>query len=106
QVIEGFLEANVPVFRDSAIGDFLELNGAVRYTSNKSTDTLTDQSRTVNATSWKAGAIYDMVDGIRFRATQSRDIRAAGFRELFQKTAPTDEGTPQGRVNNQNIPGP
>jgi len=106
QVIEGFAETNVPVFRDSAIGDLLELNGAIRYTSNKSTDTLTDQSRTVNATSWKIGAIYDITGGLRLRATQSRDIRAAGFRELFQKTAPTDEGTPQGRVNNQNIPGP
>ena len=106
KVTEGFFEANVPVFRGSALGDFLELNGAVRYTRNTSTDTLTDQSKTVNATSWKLGAIYDIFDGLRFRATQSRDIRAAGFRELFLKTAPTDEGTPQGRVNNPNITGP
>jgi len=106
EVIEGFAETNIPVFRDFALGRFLELNGAIRYTSNKATDTLTDQSRRVNATSWKVGAIYDMIDGVRFRATQSRDIRAAGFRELFQKTAPTEEGTAQGRVNNPNIPGP
>lgn len=106
QVLEGFVEANVPVFRNSAIGDLLELNGAVRYTSNRSTDTLTGQSRRINATSWKAGAIFDITGGLRLRATQSRDIRAAGFRELFQKTAPTDEGTAQGRVNNPNITGP
>jgi len=106
QVTEAFLEANVPVFRESVIGDFLELNGAVRYTRNKSTDTLLDQSRSIEATSWKFGTIYDVLGGLRLRATYSRDIRAAGFRELFQKTAPTDEGTPQGRVNNPNIPGP
>jgi outer membrane receptor protein involved in Fe transport len=106
RVIEGFLEANVPVFRDSPIGRFLELNGAVRYTKNKSTDTLIDQSRSLNATSWKVGGVYDVVDSIRLRATQSRDIRAAGFRELFQKTAPSEAGTAQGRVNNLNISGP
>jgi outer membrane receptor protein involved in Fe transport len=106
KVTEGFLETNVPLFRDFALGDFLELNGALRYTRNKSIDTLNDQSRTTGATSWKIGGIYDLTSDLRLRATQSRDIRAAGFRELFQKTAPTDEGTIQGRVNNPNIPGP
>jgi outer membrane receptor protein involved in Fe transport len=106
KVLEGFAETTVPVFRDFALGDLLELNGAIRYTRNKSTDTLLDQSRSINATSWKAGAIYDLVRGVRLRGTQSRDIRAAGFRELFQKTAPTEEGTAQGRVNNPNIEGP
>jgi len=106
RVVEGFIETNVPVFRDSAIGDLFELNGAIRYTRNRSTDTLTDQSRSLEATSWKLGGIYDVAGGLRLRATQSRDIRAAGFRELFQKTAPTEEGTAQGRVNNPNIAGP
>jgi len=102
RVIEGFLETNVPVFRDSALGDMFELNGAIRYTKNKSTDTLLNQSRSINATSWKIGGIYDVIEGLRFRATQSRDMRAAGFRELFQKTAPTDPTTAQGRVQNAN----
>jgi len=102
RVIEGFFETNVPVFRDSALGDMFELNGAIRYTKNKSTDTLLNQSRSINATSWKIGGIYDVTSGLRLRATQSRDIRAAGFRELFQKTAPTDPTTAQGRVQNAN----
>jgi outer membrane receptor protein involved in Fe transport len=106
RVIEGFVETNVPVFRDSALGDMFELNGAVRYTRNKSTDTLLNQSRSIKATSWKVGGIYDMMDGLRFRATQSRDIRAAGFRELFQKTAPSDPTTAQGRVQNANRANP
>jgi outer membrane receptor protein involved in Fe transport len=102
QVIEGFFETNVPVFRDFALGEMFELNGAIRYTRNKSTDTLLNQSRSINATSWKIGGIYDVFGGLRLRATQSRDIRAAGFRELFQKTAPTDPTTAQGRVQNAN----
>jgi len=106
EVIEGFVETNVPLFRDAALGEYFELNGAVRYTGTKSTDTLLDASRSVDATSWKLSAIYDIAAGVRLRATRSRDIRAAGFRELFQKTAPTEEGTAQGRVNNPNIQGP
>ncbi|MEI9852412.1 MAG: TonB-dependent receptor [Sphingomonas sp.] len=102
KVIEGFAEANVPVFRDSLLGDLLELNGAIRYTKNKSTDTLLSQSRSIEATSWKVGGIYDVIGGFRLRGTQSRDIRAAGFRELFQKTVPTESGTAQGRVQNAN----
>lgn len=104
QVIEGFAETNVPVFEDWAIGDYFELNGAIRYSSNKATNTYTDEEKTVNATSWKVGGIYDMTDGVRFRATQSRDIRAAGFRELFRRTADTESGTAQGRVDNPNLP--
>jgi outer membrane receptor protein involved in Fe transport len=34
-------------------------------------------------TSWKAAVIYDATDIVRIRATTSRDVRGAGFRELF-----------------------
>jgi outer membrane receptor protein involved in Fe transport len=105
QVTEGFLETNVPVFRDSAIGDMLELNGAIRFTKNKTTDTLLNKSKTVDVTSWKLGAIYDVTGGLRLRATQSRDIRAAGFADSFLKTAPSEPCTSQGIVNNPNIGG-
>jgi len=105
RVIEGFLESRVPVFHDSPLGDNFELSGAVRYTRNKSTDTLTNQSRIVNVASWKVGGYYE-IGGLRLRGTHSRDIRAAGFRELFRKTAATEEDTAQGRVNNWNIQGP
>src|SRR5690606_40234568 len=35
KVLEGFAELNVPVLRDSAIGELLEFNGAIRWTRNK-----------------------------------------------------------------------
>lgn len=106
QVAEGFVETNVPIFRHTPLGNLLELNGALRYTRNTSLDLLTDKSRSAQTASWKLSMIYEMTDGVRFRSTHSRDIRAAGFRELFYKTAPTDEGTVQGRVDNPNITGP
>src|SRR5690606_18023087 len=34
-------------------------------------------------TTWKVGANYEPVDGVRFRMTRSRDIRAGNFSELY-----------------------
>jgi len=100
EVIEGFGELNVPVFRDAVIGDLLELNGAIRYTSNHATNRDTTEEKTVNATSWKISAIYDVIPDVRFRASRSRDIRAAGFRELFLRNVPTEPGSVSGIVDN------
>ncbi|MEZ5709328.1 MAG: TonB-dependent receptor [Blastomonas sp.] len=100
KVLEGFLELNAPLVRDVQGANLLELNGAVRHTSTKSTDGLTNTSRTVGTTSWKVGAVYEPIDLFRIRATRSRDIRAAGFRELFEQQIPTDPTTTRGRVTN------
>lgn len=105
EVMEGFTELNVPVFRDFAIGDFFELNGAVRYTRNKAHNLNTEEKKTSEAVSWKVGAIYDVVPDLRLRATRSRDIRAAGFRELYLRNVPSLEGTSLGMVDNPAIPG-
>ncbi|WP_162806680.1 TonB-dependent receptor domain-containing protein [Sphingosinicella terrae] len=99
-VFETFGELNVPLLRDVPGARLLELNGAVRYTRTRSTDGATDDSRTVSAWSWKAGAVYEPVDWLRLRGTRSRDIRAAGFRELFQLQLASEPGSAQGRVNN------
>jgi len=100
KVTEAFLELNTPLLRDTPGANLLELNGAVRYTSTKSTDGLTGDSKSIGMTSWKVGGVYEPVDWLRFRATRSRDIRAAGFRELFEQQIPTDPTTTRGRVNN------
>ncbi|MET0498672.1 MAG: TonB-dependent receptor [Steroidobacteraceae bacterium] len=99
-VLEGFAEVNVPVLRDAPAARLVELNGAVRQTRNENKDSITGESKSQDVTSWKVSAIYDPVDWLRVRTTRSRDIRAAGFRELYQKSVPTEEGTTQGRVNN------
>ena len=73
EIKEAYGELNVPVLRDSAIGS-LELNGAVRYTH---------YSTSGGVTTWKAGGLFDPVEGVRFRATVSRDIRAPTLLSLI-----------------------
>jgi iron complex outermembrane receptor protein len=74
KVTEGFIETVAPILTDKPWARRLEFNGAVRYTH---------YSLSGNVTSWKAGLTYVPVDGVRFRATRSRDIRAPNLNELF-----------------------
>jgi outer membrane receptor protein involved in Fe transport len=66
----------------------LDFNGAARYT---------DYSTSGGVTTWKAGLTYSPIDDITFRASKSRDIRAANMSELY------DTGT--ARSNSVNING-
>ncbi len=92
QVVEGYAEVNVPLLRDRPGVRLLEVDGAVRQTRNRATDELLDESRSQNITTWKLSAAYQPLDWVRLRATRSKDIRAAGFRELFSKTVLTVGG--------------
>jgi iron complex outermembrane receptor protein len=74
EVKEGFIEAVLPLLKDSALGKSLELNGAVRRT---------DYSTSGAVTTWKVGGVYEPVDYLRLRGTVSRDIRAPNVNELF-----------------------
>ncbi|MBK7162949.1 MAG: TonB-dependent receptor [Sphingomonadales bacterium] len=82
-VKEGFVELIAPVFKDSPIGKSLELNGAYRYTDYKNSG---------GVSTWKLGVSYEPLDGLRFRATRSRDIRAPNLFELF--AGPVNAFTP------------
>lgn len=72
-VKEGFVEVDVPLLKDNLVKS-LNINGAVR---------LTDYSTSGSVTTWKLGVLSDVVDGVRVRATLSRDIRAPNLNELF-----------------------
>lgn len=98
KVVEGFAELNAPLLRDSPLGKFLEVNGAIRYTRTSSDNNTTGESKSVGTTSWKVGGVYEPVEWLRLRATRSRDIRAAGFRELFEQQIPLDPTSTRGRV--------
>jgi outer membrane receptor protein involved in Fe transport len=77
--------------RTDALGRYLELDGAVRGTRNKNTGTLGNaagESRTREFITWKLSGIWDTTDWLRVRATRSRDVRAAQFRELFETRDP------------------
>ncbi|WCT73791.1 TonB-dependent receptor [Sphingomonas naphthae] len=73
-VKEGYVEALVPLLRDSPLGRSLDINGAVR---------VADYSSVGRQTTWKAGATYEPIRGIRLRGTASLDIRAPALFELF-----------------------
>lgn len=105
EVLEAFGELNVPLLSGVTLVEFLELNGALRWTQNKAVNANTQESKTTDAVSFKLSAIWDVGAGLRFRGSRSRDIRAAGFRELFNQQVPTEEGSSQGIVDNFNIPG-
>lgn len=74
-VSEFYGEALVPLASDMAFAKELNLTGAIRRT---------DYSTSGAVTTWKVGGTWAPVDGLRFRATRSRDIRAPNFSELFE----------------------
>jgi iron complex outermembrane receptor protein len=71
---EGYIEAAVPLAKDLPFARSLDLNGAFRYT---------DYSVSGAVKTWKVGATYEPVDGVKFRGVLSRDIRAPNANELF-----------------------
>ncbi|KTT70430.1 hypothetical protein NS334_12495 [Sphingomonas endophytica] len=76
-VKEAFGEIAVPLLKDLSFAQKFDLNGAVRYT---------DYSTSGGVTTWKGGFNYIPTQGIRFRGTISRDIRAPTLYELFAGT--------------------
>lgn len=67
-VKEAYAEIDLPIL------DQIGLNGAIRRTDYK-------QSGAV--TTWKVGGTFEPIEGLRFRATRSRDIRAPALSDLF-----------------------
>lgn len=72
-VKEGYAEVIVPLARDMGLAHALDLNAAIRYA---------DYSSIGGQTNWKVGAVYEPIEGLRFRTTRSRDIRAPAIFEL------------------------
>jgi iron complex outermembrane receptor protein len=65
----------VPLARDLPGASLFELNAAARST---------DYDISGRVTTWKYGAVYEPIDGVRLRATKSRDIRAPNLDELYR----------------------
>jgi outer membrane receptor protein involved in Fe transport len=69
-----FAEVALPVFKDRSFADALDINAAVR---------LTDYRLSGAVTTWKLGGTWDVIEGLRFRATRSRDIREPTLGQLY-----------------------
>jgi outer membrane receptor protein involved in Fe transport len=76
-VKEAFGELNLPVLADKKLAQDLTFSTAARYA---------DYSGSGGIWAWKFGADWQMTKPVRFRATRSRDIRAATLRERFDQT--------------------
>lgn len=92
RVAEAYTEFNVPILKDLPFAKSLDLDAAIRETRNDSTDNGTGDSKTLDINTWKVSLVWDPVDWLRFRGDRSKDVRAAGFRDLFSKTAPINGG--------------
>ena len=79
-VTEGFFEAVVPLAKDAFLAKSIDFDGAVRQT---------DYSTSGMATTWKVGGTWAPIEDIKFRVTESLDIRAGGLSDLFQNTTAT-----------------
>jgi outer membrane receptor protein involved in Fe transport len=80
RVTEGAFEIDLPLLKDVTLFKSLNLNGAARYTSYKTSG---------NYWTWKLGVDWQLFEGLRFRGATSRDIRAPTLSELF---APAGQG--------------
>ena len=77
-VQEAFTELSLPLLQDKPFARSLEADLAYRWATYTGSGAIS---------SWKYGLSWQMLDSLRFRATQSRDVRAANIRERFDATA-------------------
>lgn len=91
-VHEGYLELNLPLLKDLPFARSLVFDVSGResryqnrlgFTGVDAFSPFVGQSFSHNLTTWKASLQWEPIDSVRFRATQSRDSRAANFRELY-----------------------
>jgi len=73
-VKEIFGELAIPLLKDTPFAEQLDISGAIRYT---------DYSTSGGVTTWKLGGSWVPTNGLRFRVTRSRDIRAPTLFDLF-----------------------
>ncbi|MDQ2642098.1 MAG: TonB-dependent receptor [Pseudomonadota bacterium] len=85
RVTEGYTEFNLPLISGLEAVNLFSVNLGARYASydNKGGAGTTGESATQNVFNWKASALFEPFDFVRFRVTRSRDLRAATYRDLF-----------------------
>ncbi len=100
KILEGYVETNIPLLADVPMVKYLELNGAWRHTYQTNADALSDLSKSQHFDTWKISGTWDVTDWLRFRATRSRDVRAASFVDLYFNSPDILSGPPAGTALN------
>lgn len=85
RVGEAYTELNMPLISGMDGINQLSIDGAVRYAkyNDKGAAGTNGDSLTQSITNWKFSSVFEPFEWVRFRFTQSRDLRAAGYRDLF-----------------------
>jgi len=91
ETVEGYLEVELPIVQDAPLFRSLTVNGAIRQTHYKTEGfgsyLRANAKSSFDATTWKVSVNWEPTDWLRLRGTQSRDVRAPNFAELFLATA-------------------
>jgi iron complex outermembrane receptor protein len=84
-VTEAYLEGNLPVLKGVPGAQRLQFDVAMRESRYKNTGLAgtAGETKSHNLATWKFSGIWDPVEWLRVRSSQSRDSRAANFRELY-----------------------
>jgi iron complex outermembrane receptor protein len=80
EVYEGFGELIAPLVSDRPFFKSLTLEAGVRYSDYK---VFSDLSDGYNTTTYKGGGSWEPVDGVKFRGSYQRAVRAPNINELF-----------------------
>ncbi len=85
RVTEGYGELDLPLVSNLPGVNLWSVNLGARYASynNRGGAGTTRQSATQGTMNWKFQTVFEPFDWVRLRLTRSRDLRAAGYRELF-----------------------
>ena len=91
KVLEGYAEVGLPLVKDASWTRSLSVDGAVRVTrydiSGFGSYQRIRSENKFTRTTWKLSGQWEPIDGIRLRVTQSHDIRAPNFAELYLASA-------------------
>lgn len=85
-IIEGYGEIQIPLLANLFAVKYLEISGSVRqshYTNDGTLGPGAGITREHDLTTWKVEGVWDVNDWLRVRGSNSLDIRAANFRELY-----------------------
>jgi len=91
KVDEAYAEISLPLLKDAPGAKKLDLDIAARESryrnqgleGTQSFDGTPRPSASHNLTTWKVSAVWDPIETLRFRGSQSRDARSPNFRELY-----------------------
>lgn len=82
-VEEGFGELNVPLVQERPLFHDLTLDAGIRYSRYKIEGT----DNSFGTTTYKAGGVWEPIEGLKFRADYAHAVRAPNINELFSPVA-------------------